>query len=84
MLLASPVAPYVLPADLINNSRQFHLAFAVFLAAMAYLLFKSSPRNYIPWYDWVLGVGGAVLALYGYFFYEKIVANGGLADQSDA
>ncbi|SPF77103.1 hypothetical protein ALP8811_02126 [Aliiroseovarius pelagivivens] len=84
VLLASPVAPYVLPGDLINNSRQFHLAFAIFLAAMAYPLFKSSPRNYIPWYDWVLGVGGAFLALYGYFFYEKIVSNGGLADQSDA
>ncbi|UWQ13651.1 TRAP transporter permease [Aliiroseovarius sp. M344] len=84
VLLASPVAPYVLPGDLINNSRQIHLAFAVFLAAMAYPLFKSSPRDYIPWYDWILGVGGAFLAMYGYFFYEKIVANGGLADDTDA
>ncbi|WP_298567855.1 TRAP transporter permease [uncultured Aliiroseovarius sp.] len=84
VLLASPVAPYVLPGDLINNSRQIHLAFAIFLAAMAYPLFKSSPRNYIPWYDWIFGVGGAILAMYGYFFYEKIVANGGLADDTDA
>ena len=51
VLLASPVAPYVLPGDLINNSRQIHLAFAVFLAAMAYPLFKSSPRDRIPYYD---------------------------------
>mgnify|MGYP003671752894 FL=1 len=84
VLLASPVAPYILPGDLINNSRQIHLAFAVFLAAMAYPLFRSSPRDYIPWYDWVLGLGGAFLALYGYFFYAKIVSNGGLADDSDA
>ncbi|WP_289040687.1 TRAP transporter permease [uncultured Aliiroseovarius sp.] len=84
VLLASPVAPYVLPGDLINNSRQIHLAFAIFLAAMAYPLFKSSPRNYIPWYDWIFGIGGALLALYGYFFYEKIVGNGGLADDTDA
>ncbi|MCK0142861.1 TRAP transporter permease [Aliiroseovarius sp. F20344] len=84
VLLASPVAPYLLPGDLINNSRQIHLAFAIFLAAMAYPLFKSSPRDYIPWYDWIFGVGGALLAMYGYFFYEKIVANGGLADQTDA
>ncbi|WP_224826061.1 TRAP transporter permease [Cognatishimia sp. MH4019] len=84
VLLASPVAPWVLPGDLINNSRQIHLAFAVFLAAMAYPLFKSSPRDYIPWYDWVLGISGAFLALYGYFFYNKIVANGGLADATDA
>ena len=84
VLLASPVAPYILPGDLINNSRQIHLAFAIFLAAMAYPLFKSSPRDRIPYYDWALGIGGAFLALYGYFFYDKIVSNGGLADATDA
>ncbi|WP_371168111.1 TRAP transporter permease [Aliiroseovarius sp. 2305UL8-7] len=84
VLLASPVSPYVLPGDLINNSRQIHLAFAIFLSAMAYPLFKSSPRDYIPWYDWALGLGGAFLAMYGYFFYNKIVANGGLADTTDS
>lgn len=84
VLLASPAAPYILPGDLINNSRQIHLAFAVFLAAMAYPLFKSSPRDRIPYYDWALGLAGAALALYGYFFYEKIVQNGGLADATDA
>ncbi|WP_308917649.1 TRAP transporter permease [Jannaschia sp. LMIT008] len=84
VLLASPVAPYVLPSDAINNSRQIHLAFAIFLAAMAYPLFKSSPRDRIPWYDWILGLAGVFFALYGYFFYDKIVQNGGLADDTDA
>ncbi|MEP1535778.1 MAG: TRAP transporter permease [Paracoccaceae bacterium] len=84
VVLASPVGPYVLPGDLINNSRQIHLAFAVFLSAMAYPMFKNSPRDYIPWYDWILGIGGAFLALYGYFFYDKIVKNGGLADIPDS
>ncbi len=84
VLLASPVAPYILPADLINNARQIHLAFAIFLSAMAYPLFRSAPRTRIPWYDWVLAVGGAALALYGYAFYDKIVSNGGLADATDA
>ncbi|MBT2130179.1 TRAP transporter permease [Aliiroseovarius lamellibrachiae] len=84
VLLASPISNYVLSGDLINNARQIHLAFAVFLAAMAYPLFKSSPRDHIPWYDWALGLGGAFLAMYGFFFYEKIVGNGGLADASDA
>ncbi|SFJ69496.1 TRAP transporter permease [Celeribacter neptunius] len=84
VLLASPVAPYILPGDLINNSRQIHLAFAIFLSAMAYPLYKSAPKNRVPWYDWVLAIGGAVLAMYGYIFYEKIVGNGGLADASDA
>lgn len=84
VLLASPISNYVLSGDLINNSRQIHLAFAIFLAAMAYPLFKSSPRDRIPWYDWILGLGGAFLAMYGFFFYDKIVGNGGLADASDA
>ena len=83
VLLASPVANYVLPGDLINNSRQIHLAFAIFLAFMAYPMFKSSPRSYVPLYDWVLALAGSFIALYGYFFYEKIVDNGGLADHTD-
>ncbi|WP_138422508.1 TRAP transporter permease [Maritimibacter alexandrii] len=84
VLLASPWAPYILPSDAINNSRQIHLAFAIFLSAMAYPLFKRAPKHKVPWYDWVLAIGGALLALYGYFFYDKIVSNGGLADQTDA
>ncbi|MET4101798.1 TRAP transporter 4TM/12TM fusion protein [Roseovarius sp. MBR-78] len=83
VLLASPLANYVLPGDLINNSRQIHLAFAIFLAFMAYPMLKSSPRTYVPIYDWVLGLAGTYLALYGYFFYAKIVDNGGLADHTD-
>ncbi|MBY6153357.1 TRAP transporter permease [Vannielia litorea] len=84
VLLASPWAPYLLPGDLINNSRQIHLAFAIFLSAMAYPLWKGASKTSVPWYDWVLALGGAFLALYGYFFYEKIVSNGGLADDMDA
>ncbi|WP_286789900.1 TRAP transporter permease, partial [Thioclava sp. UBA3469] len=84
VLLASPIGPYVLPGDLINNARQIHLAYAIFLSAMAYPLFKSSPKDHVPWYDWILAVGGALLSMYGYFFYQKIVDNGGLADMQDA
>ncbi len=83
VLLASPLANYVFPGDVINNSRQIHLAFAVFLAFMAYPAFKSSPRVYIPMADWVLGLVGAFIAMYGFFFYQKIVDAGGLADNTD-
>ena len=83
VLLASPLANYVLPGDVINNSRQVHLAFAVFLAFMAYPAFKSSPRNYIPIADWIMGLLGAFIALYGFIFYQKIVDAGGLADNTD-
>ncbi len=83
VLLASPLANYVLPGDVINNSRQVHLAFAVFLAFMAYPAFKSSPRDFIPLSDWILGLVGAFIAMYGFFFYQKIVDAGGLADDTD-
>ena len=44
-----------------NNARQFHLAFALFLAFAAYPALKSSPRNYIPVQDWIMGLVGAAL-----------------------
>ena len=83
VVLASPVSNYVLPGDIINNSRQIHLAFAIFLAFMAYPALKSSPRNYVPMQDWVMGLLGAAIALYGLFFYEKFANSGGTADATD-
>nr|WP_319486528.1 TRAP transporter permease [uncultured Cohaesibacter sp.] len=83
VLLASPISNYVLPSDLINNSRQVHLAFAIFLAYMAYPALKSSPRHHIPIQDWIFALAGTFIALYGLFFYDKVVNNGGLADDVD-
>ncbi|MGX9352903.1 TRAP transporter permease [Shimia sp. W99] len=83
VVLASPVSNYVLPGDLINNSRQIHLAFAIFLAFMAYPAFRSSPRTYIPIADWIMALLGAAIAMYGFIFYDKIVNAGGLADDMD-
>ncbi|WP_296762905.1 TRAP transporter permease, partial [Sediminimonas sp.] len=83
VLLASPLSNYVLPGSVVNNSRQIHLAFALLLAFTAYPAFASSPRRYIPLLDWVFAISGALIALYGYFFYEKIVQAGGLADDVD-
>lgn len=83
VVLASPLSNVVLPGSVVNNARQFHLAFAMFLAFAAYPALKSSPRNYIPIQDWVMGILGAGVALYGYFFYNKIVNAGGLADDFD-
>ncbi|WP_372573900.1 TRAP transporter permease [Ruegeria jejuensis] len=83
VILASPLSNYILPGSVVNNSRQIHLAFAMFLAFSAYPALKSSPRNYIPIQDWIMGLAGSFLALYGYFFYNKIVDAGGLADDTD-
>ncbi len=83
VILASPLSNQLLPGSVVNNSRQIHLAFAIFLAFMAYPALKSSPRHYIPIHDWIMGFAGVFIALYGYFFYEKIVQSGGLADDVD-
>ena len=81
--LASPLSNVLLPGSVVNNSRQIHLAFAMFLAFTAYPALKNSPRNYVPVQDWIMAVAGALIALYGYIFYEKVVASGGLADNVD-
>ncbi|QJF51787.1 TRAP transporter permease [Roseobacter ponti] len=83
VVLASPLSNLLLPGAIINNDRSIHLAFAIFLAFMAYPALKSSPRHYVPIQDWVLGLFGAFTAMYGYFFYDKIVKSGGLADDVD-
>ncbi len=83
VILASPISNSVLPGDIVNNARQIHLAFAIFLAYMAYPALATSPRHKIPVQDWIMALVGAFIALYGYFFYDKIVASGGLADDTD-
>ncbi|WP_293575708.1 TRAP transporter permease [Phaeobacter sp.] len=83
VLLASPIANVVLPGSVVNNSRQIHLAFAIFLAYAAYPALKSSPTDRIPVQDWILALLGTFTALYGYIFYEKIVNAGGKGDETD-
>ncbi|WP_282051567.1 TRAP transporter permease [Phaeobacter inhibens] len=83
VVLASPVSNLLLPGSVVNNSRQIHLAFAIFLAYAAYPALKSSPTDRIPVQDWVLALMGTFTALYGYIFYEKIVNSGGKGDDID-
>ncbi len=66
-----------------DEARAVHLAFAIFLAAMAFPLFKSSPRDRIPWYDWVLGFVGVAAALYLPVFKDAIADRPGLWTTTD-
>ncbi|MBO0344185.1 TRAP transporter permease [Roseibium limicola] len=82
--------PYVLTetfgVNVVYNSqeaRQVHLAFALVLAMLAYPLFKSSPRNRVPWYDWILAILGASSCLYLLFFKEDIANRAGLPTTAD-
>ncbi len=66
-----------------DQGRSIHLAFAMFLAATAFPLFKSSPRDHIPWYDWVLGLAGVAACLYLIFASDSIADRAGLPITTD-
>ena len=66
-----------------DQARFIHLAFGTFLAALAFPLFKSSPRHVIPWYDWVLAVLGAASCLYLLVFKDDIAVRAGIPGPSD-
>lgn len=66
-----------------QEARQIHLAFALVLAMLAYPLFKSSPRDRVPVYDWALAVMGAASCLYLLWFKESIAGRAGLPTTSD-
>ncbi|UKV13534.1 TRAP transporter permease [Thalassospiraceae bacterium SW-3-3] len=82
--LASPL-PYIVSFGVFNSTeaRSIHLAFAVFLAFLAYPAFKNSPRSYIPVFDWVLAAAGAFCALYIYIFYRELSSRPGLPITQD-
>ncbi len=60
----------------LSISRKIHLVFAVVLASLAFPLFKSSPRNKIPWYDWGLLLIGLSAIMY------MIVMDANIADRA--
>ncbi len=71
--IASPL-PFILEFGVFNDTetRSIHLAFAIFLAFLAYPPRKSSPHNYIPVQDWVMALVGAFCAAYIFLFYEQL------------
>ncbi len=66
-----------------SNARLIHLAFGLVLAAMAFPLFRSSPRNAIPWYDWVLVALGILSCFYIVVLREQIAVRAGLPTTGD-
>ncbi|PLX45405.1 MAG: C4-dicarboxylate ABC transporter [Hyphomicrobiales bacterium] len=58
----------------LSISRKIHLMFALVLGTMAFPLFKTSARNTIPWYDWVLLLLGS-LAIFYMIVMDSNIAN---------
>ena len=81
---ASPL-PFIFNIFVFNDTeaRAIHLAFAIFLAYTAYPTFKSSPRDYIPVQDWIVGLIGAFCAAYLFIFYEALSERPGIPTQLD-
>ena len=66
-----------------DQARFIHLSFAMFLAAMTFPLFKAGPRDYIPWYDWGIGLLGVSACLYLIVFKDSIAIRAGLPTVAD-
>jgi TRAP transporter 4TM/12TM fusion protein len=82
--IASPL-PFALGFGVFNDtqSRAIHLAFAVFLAYLAYPAFKHSRRDRVPVLDWVFALVGAFCASYLFFFYRELASRPGQPTTQD-
>ncbi len=71
--IASPL-PYIFRFGVFNatEARSIHLAFALFLAFMAYPALKRSPRDRIPIQDWLFAAVAAFCGAYMFLFYEQL------------
>ncbi len=84
--IASPL-PFMVTdiIPVLNNTetRSIHLAFAIFLAYMAYPALRRSPRNRVPLQDWVFAIVGALAAGYLFLFYGELSDRPGAPIQLD-
>ncbi|GAA6180231.1 TRAP transporter permease [Shimia sp. NS0008-38b] len=70
-------------ANVVGQARYIHLAFAMSLAIFAFPMFRTSPRDRIPLYDWGLLALGVSACLYLVFFRYQIADRPGLWTNTD-
>ena len=51
---------------------------AMFLGYLAYPASKRSPRDTMPWYDWVLALVAGFCGAYLFLFYEELATRPGI------
>ncbi|PJG83114.1 TRAP transporter permease [Caviibacterium pharyngocola] len=66
-----------------TKARSIHLAFALFLAYLAFPAFATSPKHRVPYHDWVFAILGAFLGAYYIFFYQGLVTRFGAPNMQD-
>jgi len=81
---ASPL-PFALGFGILNDTeaRSLHLAFALFLAFMAWPALRSSPRDRVPVQDIVLALAGAFAGAYLLLFYKELATRPGQPTAGD-
>ncbi|WP_316980260.1 TRAP transporter permease [Shumkonia mesophila] len=60
-----------------TQQRSIHLAFALFLAFLAYPAFRNAQRDTIPWFDWGLTAIAIACSLYIVVFYADVASRSG-------
>ena len=75
---ASPL-PFALDFGVMNDTqaRSVHLAFAIFLVFALFPAGRRSPRDRIPWHDWVLALAAAFAGGYLALFYDQLADRAG-------
>ena len=81
---ASPL-PFALRIGILNDTeaRAIHLAFALFLAFLAWPAFAGSPRDRVPIVDWAFAFAGAFAAAYLMLFYRELATRPGQPTAAD-
>jgi TRAP transporter 4TM/12TM fusion protein len=75
---ASPL-PFTFGFGILNDTeaRSVHLAFALFLAFVAWPASKRSPRDHVPLLDWLFAFAGAFAGAYLLLFYASLATRPG-------
>ena len=81
---ASPL-PFSFNFGIFNDTeaRALHLGIAMFLGYLAYPARKSSPRDQMPWYDWLLALIAGFCGAYLFLFYKELATRPGIPTAMD-
>src|SRR5690554_4386190 len=81
---ASPL-PFTFSFGIFNDTeaRALHLGIAMFLGYLAYPARKSSPRDQMPWHDWVFALIAGFCGSYLFLFYNELATRPGIPTTMD-
>lgn len=66
-----------------TEARALHLGIAMFLGYLAYPATKKSPRDHMPWHDWVLALIAGFCGSYLFLFYNQLALRPGIPTTVD-